>query len=329
MIKFINSEEASNYFYRLPTERRIVTLSPDYVVADSLRDKSFEPTFLLFEDERGFWLHSSHKAVVPNTAHFDLQSAYGYGGPVSDCDDPSFRLDAWGEYKKLCRNAGIVVEFVRLHPLASWQAYAGTTVFDRETVMIDVQSHAWRSSYESRCRRHIKKAERSAIRVVEYAVQESYKKFANFYREGMSRIAAKEFYLFDDGYFDAISRLKGVRLLACTLEGEWIAAVLLLFGGSCVEYHLSATTELGRQLRATNLLIDAAAQLASNEGLSAVYLGGGTDGRPDNALLRFKTSFSPMRLRYNYGYEIHDSAFYQEIRSRENYSGDRVLFYRQ
>lgn len=328
MIRFVNASEASEHFARLPATRRIVTLSPDYVAADAIRDKLLEPVFLLYEDSRGFWLHGAHLAAIPDTVHFDLQSAYGYGGPVADCDEPSFRADAWRACEQACRERNIVVEFVRLHPLASWQAYPGTVVPDRQTVAIDVRSETWRAAYETRCRTAIKKATKAGVKVVERPLQDVAGRFADYYRDGMRRIGATSFYMFSDDYFLAMSRVHGLRLLACVLDNEWLAAGLFLTGGDCVEYHLSATSTLGRQLSATNLLIDAAAQLASDEGLSTVYLGGGTDPSPDNALLCFKASFSPVRLTYCYGHAIHDLACYSMLRTRAGYKGSRVLFYR-
>ncbi len=328
MIRFVDAGEASGYFARLPVARRIATLSPAYVAADAKRDKLLEPAFLLYEDPRGFWLHCAHLAAIPDTAHFDLQSAYGYGGPVSDCDDPSFRADAWRAYELVCRERNIVAEFVRLHPLAPWQAYPRIVVSDRQTVVIDVRSGAWRANYELRCSTAIRKAMKAGVKVVEYPTQNVAVRFANDYRAGMRRIGANPFYMFSDDYFLAMSQVPGLRLLVCVLDDEWLAAGLFLTSGDCVEYHLSATSEHGRQLSATNLLIDAAVQLASDEGLSTVYLGGGTDASANNALLRFKASFSRVRLTYCYGYAIHDPVCYSSLRTRANYEGSRVLFYR-
>jgi hypothetical protein len=328
LIRFVDAGEASGYFARLPPARRIATLSPAYVAADAVRDPLLKPVFLLYEDARGFWLHGAHLAAIPDAAYFDLQSAYGYGGPVADCDDPAFRADAWRACEQTCTERGIVVEFVRLHPLASWQAYPGTLVSDRQVVTIDMRSDAWRASYEIRCRNAIRKARKAGVEVVEHPLQDVAGRFADYYRDGMHRIGAASFYLFSDKYFQAMSEVPGLRLLACVLGGEWLAAGLFLTGGDCIEYHLSATSERGRKLSATNLLIDAAAQMTLDQGLSTVYLGGGTDASPDNALLRFKASFSPLRLTYCYGYAIHDPASYAMLRTRASYDGSRVLFYR-
>lgn len=329
MINFIDVTRAIQQFERLPASRRIATLSPSYVCADAVRDSSLEPAFLLYEDPRGFWMHSFHLSILPGDERFDLQSPYGYGGPVSNCDDPAFRAAAWKAYLDVCRSHGIVVEFVRLHPLAPWQEYLGTVVADRQTVAIDLSSLDWRSKYQVRCRTAIRKALKSGMSVIRCTTKEVLTCFADFYRKGMMRIGAESFYLLSDDYFSALAQLSGVWLLVCVHDdGEWLSAGIFLAGGDSLEYHLSATTDRGRKLSASNLLIDAAAELAADRGLSTIYLGGGTDDSPDNALLRFKVSFSPNRLTYHYGYVVHDTHYYAILRERAGYNGNRVLFYR-
>lgn len=328
MIGFVGAEVAARFFARLPAHRRIATLSPAYVCADARRDDALEPVFFLYEDGRGFWLHGAHRAAIPEGDRFDLQSPYGYGGPLSDCDDPGFRADAWCAYQTACLQQGIVVEFVRLHPLSTRQHYPGATVADRQTVVIDLADGEWRSRYAVRCRTAIRKASKSGARVVELPWGDVVGRFAEFYRDAMRRIGAGPFYLFGDDYFHALATLPGLRLLVCEHEGEWLSAGIFLSHGESMEYHLSGTSVRGREFAATNLLIDVAAAVAAAEGLSVLYLGGGTDASPDNALLLFKSGFSPRRLTYSYGYTVFDSAYYETLRARARYHGGRVLFYR-
>lgn len=328
LIKYISAEQASKYFYRLPEEKQLVTLSPHYLLADAARNPFLEPAFILYEDERGFWMHGVNKAKIKGTAYFDLESAYGYGGPLSSCEEPSFLVDAWEEYRQFCHASDIVVEFVRLHPLVCQNAYLGKIIPNRDTVMIDVRSQEWRSGYAGRCRRDIGKARKLGMQVCETSLQQNFSKFGDFYRGAMKRIGADEFYSFSDDYFWSLSRVPGVTLLVSEYQGNWVSAIILLFGPDVVEYHLSATTDLGRSLRATNLLIDLAAQYAWERNRKIFYLGGGTDDAPDNPLLRFKAGFSSLRLTYSYAYAVHNEDFYSMLRARAGYEGNRVLFYR-
>ena len=327
MICELTANGAAEWFLKLPLHRRIATLSPSYVDADAKRDKSLKPVFLLFSDQRGFWLHSAHLSAIPGVDRFDIQSPYGYGGPVTDCDHDGFREDAWKAYCEWCNRRSVAVEFLRLHPMAPWQQYPARIVNDRQTVIINLAGR-YREAYEPRCRTAVRKAEKSGVSARVYPLPEIASRFAAFYREGMARIEAAEFYMFGDDYFQALARMPDITLLVCERDDEWLAAGLFLAGGKGLEYHLSATTDAGRQASATNLLIDAAAEFGAQQGLAWLYLGGGTDADESNPLLKFKAGFSPDRRSYAYGFHIHDVACYEAMRARSGSMPGRVLFYR-
>lgn len=330
----ISLSDATGLYESLPAERRIATLAPAYVVADAGRDPGLHPVFVVRRSGEDFWLHAAHRARIPGETSSDFQSAYGYGGPVSS---PGFRLstaEVWSEYSSWCRARGVVAEFVRLHPMASeWQTYGGEVHEDRSTVVMDVKGPDIRAGYEVRGRTAVRKAEKSRLEVVTCPSSEIVPRFAPFYREGMARLGADGFYLFGDEYFSRMAGLKGIRLLVCRRIGddEWMSAGLFLAGALTLEYHLSATTEEGRALSATTLLIDAAARVAGESGLHWLYLGGGTDRDPGNALLRFKAGFSRLRRTFRVGRAIHDIDLYAGIATRMNVqitASTRVLFYR-
>lgn len=272
-------------------------------------------------------MHGAHWESIPGTDHFDIQSPYGYGGPISSCDAEEFRADAWHAYQSWCQEHGAIVEFVRLHPLAPWQSYPGTVVSERETVVVNLQHDCLRDQYATRCRTAIRKAEKAGVVVQEYPRDLILSNFSTFYREGMERIGASSFYLFSDRYFKRLAAMQEIRLFVCESEGEWISAGLFFKGADCLEYHLSATTQQGRLLSATNLLIDGAAEFGKRMGCQWLYLGGGTDGSEDNPLLKFKAGFSDNRALFSYGYAVHDSTIYSGLRKWFP-SSNRVLFYR-
>lgn len=332
MIEALTFEQALRWFDALPRERRIATLSPAYVVADAARDPTLHPLFLGYRDSAGQWLHGVHQARVATTSNWDFQSPYGYGGPVADQDAPDFLARAWSAYLRWCQEHDILAEFVRLHPLAHhWQPYGGQIRDDRSTVAIDVRDAYYRARYEIRCRTAVRKAEKSGLRVERRPSSQIVSQFAAFYRTGMQAIGAAPFYLFDDRYFAALSELPGIELQVCLQQDEWRAAALFLSGAHAMEYHLSATDDTGRRLSATNLLIDAAARRAHELGLDWLYLGGGTDARSDNPLLRFKAGFSAVRLPFRHGFTIHHPARYDALLDAfgiDRSARHRVLFYR-
>lgn len=331
-IQRLTPEEASRWYAQLPAERRLATLSPEYVLADALRDGALEPAFFGFREGDAFWLHAVHRSVVPGTGDLDQQSPYGYGGPVSNSNDAGFLSRAWNCYVQGCRDEGVLAEFVRLHPMVAGETYYGGLVrTDRQTVVVDVRPADQRAGYAARCRTALRKAENNQVSASVAPRDMIAEGFAAFYREGMQSIGATGFYLFGDDYFRAFAEWRNAELIVCEREGRWLSAGLFLTEGTVMEYHLSATNAEGRKYCATNLLLDAAAQVARSRGCTHLYLGGGTGPEADNPLLNFKASFSEERRPFLIGFTAFDAQRYDALRDeyvREDKPVNRYLFYR-
>jgi hypothetical protein len=328
----LTAEEAVQWHAALPVERRIATLSPEYVLADALRDPALEPLFFGYREDKALWLHGVHRSVVPGLDCVDHQSPYGYGGPAASTSDAGFLSRAWDAYSARCREERVLAEFVRLHPMAAdAHAYGGLVREDRQTVVIDLRVPDLRAAYAARCRTSLRKAQNSQV-TVEAAPRELISgRFGAFYRDGMQAIGATSFYLFNDDYFGAFEKWGKAELIVCEREGEWLSAGLFLTDGEIMEYHLSATSAEGRKYGATNALLDGAAQLARARGCSYLYLGGGTTAAPDNALLNFKASFSGERRPFSIGFTAFQQQRYEALRAHYAAAGkpvNRFLFYR-
>jgi hypothetical protein len=329
----LGSREAQALFEQLPKDKRLATLSPAYVVADASRSVDLEPVFICYRETGSFWLHGVHRGRVPGEMWFDLQSPYGYGGPLSSSTDAGFLSRAWADYARWCAESDILAEFVRFHPLTgNWRYYSGEVRDDRRTVAVALEAGSeLLAGYLTRCRTAIRKAQAAGVVPIWLSLADHIERFGSYYRDGMAAIGAEDFYLFDDAYFSALADLPGIKLLACHQRGTWLSAGLFLRGADTLEYHLSATTGDGRRMGATNLLLHAAAEWGQAEGLAWLYLGGGTDGREDNPLFFFKAGFSEHHFPFRTGFAIHHRDAYEKLRSKHPETGkpsSRILFYR-
>lgn len=72
--------------------------------------------------------------------------------------------------------------------------------------------------------------------------------------------------------------------------------------GNVMEYHLSATTPAGRNLGATNLLLDAAAHLGQEQGCSFLYLGGGRIRKRIIHCFSLRVDFQLLPIHFNWIY---------------------------
>jgi hypothetical protein len=329
----IDAAAAADLFSRLPPSMQLPTLSPAYAEADACRSTEVQPVYWSYQEGHSFWYHGFHLTPLPDTDGFDIQSPYGYGGPLANSEDHGFLGRAWAAYTESARSQGVAAEFIRLHPLArNARFYGGLIEEDRLTVWIDLTVPDLLASYQTRARTAVRKSQRAGIRFHWAENDQIVSRFSNFYRAGMAAISATPFYFFDDFYFARIARMPSTRLAVCSLDDEWLAAGLFLHDGDCVEYHLAASNETGKRLSASNLLLHEVALSSRREGYLRLYLGGGTDSRPDNPLLFFKSGFSALRETFSVGTFLHDTSLYEKLRRRwaDLYvrNPDKVMFYR-
>jgi hypothetical protein len=334
----IDQSAAEALFASLPASYRLATLHPRYVAADAARTTGIEPRFWAYRENDALWYHGFHLCPLPGVPGYDIQSPYGYGGPICNTDNAGFLSRAWQAYKAWLREVDVAAEFLRFHPLLDNAVnYGGECHDDRDTVWVDLARQDLLASYAVRARTAVRKAEKQGMQFVWRRFSEAdCSRFTAFYHAGMQAIGAAPFYFFQPDYFAAFAATNhdtnSVWLGTCERDGEWLAAGLFLAGGDTLEYHLAATSEVGKKIGATNMLLHGAGSHAQQQGILRFYLGGGTDARPDNPLFFFKQGFSPLRARFRIGRAIHDAVRYDALKrawpERWTANPGKILFYR-
>jgi hypothetical protein len=314
-MRALSFDDAVSQYESMPVALRPATLHPAYVVADAARNAILKPHFLHFEAHGECWMHSLHLADVPGLPLKDASSPYGYGGPLCSTDDAAFVAAAWKAYVEWMRAENVAVEYIRFHPLlGNERHYGGNVVENRSVVYVDLEREDIAAGYAVRQRQALKKAAGSGLVYEEAALGDVVREFAGFYRAGMSDIGADPFYQFADGYFESLAASGLARIGFCrSQDGQWLAAALFLDAPAVREYHLAATSAQGRKASAAPFVLHHAALEARTRGLRRLYLGGGSDARPDNPLLFFKSAFSPLRLTYRTGWCVFDARRYDQL----------------
>jgi hypothetical protein len=301
-----------------------------------------EPILFHIEDGRGTLVHTTLKRSIPGHEHrCDLETAYGYGGPLSTTRDPEFIDQAWQAYRRAASDLGAVAEFIRCHPLAeNWGLCRApaVAVFDRETVVVEIgaSSEEQLSQSAGQHRRNLKKALASGVTVAQEPVSEGLAEFRAIYSATMERAGAAGFYKFSDGYFDALKALGPERLIlfVARLMQRPVAAALCLVSGATLHYHLGGALQSALDLRPMNALFHGIFNWARNHGLARAHLGGGRTAAEDDTLLRFKSTLGRGRAQFHFVKQVFDSAAYdglaEEWRSRSGQSQlpPQVLFWR-
>jgi hypothetical protein len=220
--------------------------------------------------------------------------------------------------------------------LGNERNYGGRNSDNREVVTVDLAPDDLAGSYALRLRQTVKKAVAAGLVYEEIDLLGHCGQFGEFHRGAMREMQTDPFYLFDDTYFEQLAESGFAKLSICrdsAQEGPWLAAAVFLDGTGVREYHLAATNDAGRKLGASSSLLHEAAQSAKRAGMKQLYLGGGTDPKPDNPLLFFKSGFSGRRLMYRTGSTIFDERAYDELKSRfpAEWAAhpERPIFYRK
>ena len=329
----VEYEVALTFYERLEDRKKAPCLHPFYVKADAKRDPFLVPTFFVFTEGEEFFYHGFLLGKIESTNFYDIQSPYGYGGPIASSEDLEFLAMAWEHYKDWCLRNNVLVEFVRFHPLLqNWYYYNGDVVDDRRTVWIDLELDDLLSSYVTRARTAIKKAQKAGL-CIEWVDPKKYiDVFFQHYSDAMLELGADEFYLFPKEYHKELLNWDASKLALCKRDNKIVGASLFLLKTSLMEYHLAFTLLEGKKLSANNLILHEAALLGKKLGLKKFHLGGGTGGDEKNPLLFFKEGFSDQRSFFKTGKKIYRQDQYNNLKSawvkKKGNISNRVLFYR-
>lgn len=336
-LRVLTLAQAVTHYESMDLQARPATLHPGYVAADASRDPKLEPAYLLYESQGQRWLHSLHLTSIAGTGMRDGSSPYGYGGPLSTSDDADFLAQAWRAYSQWMVRKQVVVEYVRFHPvLGNERWYGGSASDNRPVVCMDLRADFARD-YPPRLKQTLKKAERAGLVYREGPLAPLAPEFGAYYRAAMADIDADPFFLFGDAYFELLAATGVATLGLCLREGDtdgpWLAASVFLQGRGLREYHLAATNAQGREAGASTFLLHGAALAARGDGVQRLYLGGGSDPRPDNSLLFFKSAYSTQRLSYRTGSCVFRAPDYDELKRlfAADWSAhpERPIFYRK
>jgi len=256
------------------------------------------------------------------TAEVDVQSAYGYGGPLFQSRASGFCAAAWSAVARVWKDQGVVAAFLRLHPIldnARWLGPGWQIVDDRPTVSIDLRygvSEAFAGSAGANHRNMVRRAAQLGMSAAcIQATALNLERFVTMYWDTMTRLRALPERYFTVEYFATLAAELGDDLQiveVVDVAGRAVCTALIMYGPHWAHYHLSARIPdtVGC---ATNLLLQCAAESAARRGLSAVHLGGGRTSDPLDSLYMFKGRVGQARHLYRTARLVVDQARYASL----------------
>jgi hypothetical protein len=328
----LSLSEAVQIFETMPAQWQLASLHPSMVELDAARDEALRPIHWCFQANGHGLIHSFQLADNPGLAVRDVQSPYGYGGPLSNTEDPEFLKAAEDAFAAWAKASNVIAEFVRFHPLvphARW--YAGQIVDNRETVHIDLAKELF-EQYETRRRTYVRRFLESTVRVERVSSQFMSGVFPDLYKHNMDQVGAKPEYYFPEKYFDGLFRFASAENWLAYAGSEPIAAAVILASARAgvAEYFLGAKASGFDRQRAMIGLIHRVAEHYQSLSFRCLYLGGGRSVDPADSLLSFKKGFSSSIAQFQIGSRVYQPEVYAHLRQLlpAKAATGRVLFYK-
>ncbi len=322
MIRIIaDKHEWDGFLDRFPPERKDVYFSYDYHHLFELNGDGSPRAAIGSTSSGALFFYPFLRTPIPGTGDdplFDIQSAYGYGGPLvanaSETETTAFEQEFLG----WCRQNRIVAEFVRFHPLLmTHEVFRSSMKIEKNRVTISVDisdgmENVWKR-FSSNKRSNVRKARKAGLTVSEGT---GYDEFFRIYSSTMKRVGADPYYFFRPGHLSALAALDSRKafLLEVRREGgEMLAGGIFLFGERFLHYHLGGSREDALGFYPNDLMMHSAMEWGVARGLVRLHMGGGTTGNEDDPLLRFKRGFSPDRGEFLIGKRVHDADRYDAL----------------
>ena len=318
MIAF--TEIWNQYLDLIPAEHQDLYFREEYVrLYETDKEKAY---CFVYQDGDSIMLFPflRREFQFKGNTYYDFETAYGYGGPISNDHSDTFMTAALEAMSEKASSDNFVCGFVRFHPLLeNWDYFekVGRLIMDRKTIAIDLSDGieaTWMNEIHTKNRNVIKKGEKNGL---EFIVDEDFAYLAEFedlYKSTMDKLEADGFYYFDPSYYDQLKNTIQNRFLGIVKhEGKVVAGAIFFYQLPYGHYHLAGSDKSALKLSPNNYLLWAAAKELTRRGVKHFHLGGGTDGSEENSLYQYKRKFSKHEYQFALGKMIFNPSLYEDI----------------
>jgi GNAT acetyltransferase-like protein len=273
---------------------------------------------IVVEDGRHAWLHAIAPRAIRDTGYADVEPLLGYAGPVATTTEPGFLTAAWAAYAAYCRDARIVAELFRFHPLLrnheTAPADAVRLLGGKPIVCVPCHADpaAQLAAFPSDTAR---RAVRSAGRRLRFARLDdagAVEEFRRFHHRSLDRVHAAAHWYMSAGFYAAAARSASCAVFVVRRGEEIVSAVLAVLH-PFASYYLLAGNGAERVPGANELLVHGLAQACAQAGSPTLVLGGGNTAAADDSLLRFKRKFAASCDAFHVGGAVYLPRAYEDF----------------
>ena len=326
-----SDDEWDRFFEKLPNDKQHVCFSRAY---HKLFEENGDGKAELFICEKNgniyFYPYIKNKIKQVGEFYFkdtlfDIQSVFGYTGPINNSCSSDFVLEANHEFVKYCIESNILVEFIRFNPLLKnyleLQIISDLDIIKlKKFVFITLTKDLCdiENDFKRTLKQQIRKAEALNLKCYMNNHLINCNDIFKLYLKRMKEVNADEYYLFSRNYFnmlgDFIKSGYGNVFYARDIEDKLLASNIFVFNKNTV-YWLHSMRDIndGRSSLMNILLTYNAIKYFKEKGFSFFLLGGGKTDLSDDALLRFKKNFSYEYSYFNIGKRVFNKDIYDKI----------------
>jgi hypothetical protein len=310
-------EHWNKLLQKIPIEKRDIYFTEEYVRLSIIDDR--KAYCIVCQENKNIILMPFRRGKVGT--RYDFETPYGYGGPISNCEDPNWLKRALQCITEYFYEHNYLCGFIRFHPLLKnstiCQDYM-KVIDDRYTIAIDTsmtEDEIWRTQISSKNRNMIRKAKKNGLT---FEADESFQyinEFELLYNATMDRLHAESFYFLDSKYYDEFKKnMVGHGFIGIVRAHDHIiGAALFMIYGPYGHYHLAGSDRSMATYGINNFLLWNAAKKMHESGVHWFHLGGGLNGDPENSLFKFKKSFSSNLFQFSIGKIVIDEKAYENI----------------
>lgn len=310
------------YLLKLPENKRDVYYEPDYT--SLYAGDNGNACCFIYEENSNIYIYPFILRPVPEiTGYFDIVTPYGYGGPVTNCEDYDFLNEAYQSFYKEAIKRKIIAEVIKFHPLLNnhlflKDIYNGNIQKVCSTIYVEMdvdEDYRWRKIYTHANRKNINKAKRNNAVVKFGQDDEIWQAFNNLYNATLRVNKVKEFYYFSLEYFENIRKylVNNYVLVSCIIDGKIVAVMLVFLGGIYAYCHLIGTEREVMSVGVNNLLHHELILWCKQKRYTKLLIGGGRTNSDNDLLLKFKKNFSDKTSAFYVGEYVLNSEIYNKL----------------
>jgi hypothetical protein len=308
-------------FERLRIEHDIF-YDPEYL--NLFLDENSKAILFIVEENNKYWINCFIKKKIFNyksldkKIFYDLESPYGYCGPLSNTDEEKYLKKFQDTYFNWCISSNVLVEFVRFHPLLNNHLFFKnldkviSERINRYTVLTEFNNDI--NFFNPKVRNKIRKTTKLDLTVDDELNEINFNNFKINYLNFLKEINADEFYKFNDVFFKKLYLLIQKKGFQLTIKNKdnFLGSSIFIGNKNYLNYYLTVITNKKLFPGINNLILYHAYKIGKKKKYKFCNLGGSLTSKEDS-LLEFKTSMSNKESKFYIGYKVYNKKLYNNI----------------